>query len=102
MKPIETQKTQQDFKLPFKIYRPCNTIWEDNYNIGGVINQNSIVNDTVFFECSQNIDGVNNTQSRMSAEQSQETSIPQVSTHTSNLVKKIFKDVKIDSQLNKH
>lgn len=96
---MEEQKKPEDFKLPFKIYRPVSTVWKDSGKRGRDEGEQEA--DPIYFECSQNCDGVNNSQSK-AAEENRAQGVPQIRDHTFNLVKKIFMDIKVDTQLNKH
>lgn len=90
--------TGDDFKLPFKIFRPCNTLWKTDDS--SKARSPNLTKDTILFESSENLDAVNNSQSRPLSPC--RLPIDTEPTHTNNLLKKIFKDIKIDAKVNEH
>lgn len=91
----------EDIKLPFKIYRPCSTLWKNDET--GQRNQaGTLTKDSIFIECSEAIDAINNSQRKFNEIEAGEDKPEEAPLHTNNIIKKIFRDIKINAKVNEH
>lgn len=93
---------EEDFKLPFRIYRPCSFLMKNKDSNLELRGASELTKDSIYFNAAINLDAVNNADGKFLDNQSEKDKLEETPLYTNNLLKKIFKDIDIYAKITEH
>lgn len=93
---------EEDFKLPFRIYRPCSYLTKTKDTNMELRGSSELTKDSIYFNTAVNLDAVNNADGKFLENQAERDKLEETPLYTNNLLKKIFKDIDIYAKITEH